>query len=141
MTQNYLRQHLRKLPLKYLRELVTDAQSLIRDLEAAPVRREIDIAAEHDDNVDLIHSVVRTIGDRATGRWRQVEKIYCSLEHCPRCPHGEFIFRYRRNKRKKHVTVTFVGTPGLPNEVLEQMRLDIRPPVAAVDILAVTKGE
>ena len=41
------KQQLRRLPLKKLRELATEVQSVIRELEEAPMRREIDIAAEH----------------------------------------------------------------------------------------------
>lgn len=117
------------MPLRHLRELAADVQALIRELESAKVRREIDIASEHQGNKELIHSVVRTIGDKSTGRWRQVENIYCCLERCPQCPHGEFVFRYRRNLRKHTVSVTFVGTPALPNAVLEMMRSEVRNPV------------
>jgi hypothetical protein len=117
------------MPLRKLRDLAAQVQLVIRELEDAPMRREIDIAAEHHGSADLIHSVIRTIGDKTTGRWRQIEKIYCSLDHCPQCPHGEFIFRYRRNKRKGSMTVTFAGVPALPNEILELMRSEVRNPV------------
>jgi hypothetical protein len=117
------------MPLRNLRELASDVQALVRELENAKMRREIDIASEHQGDKNLIHSVVRTIGDKSTGRWRQVENIYCCLEHCPQCPHGEFVFRYRRNIRKRTVSVTFVGMPALPNELLEMMRSEVRDPV------------
>lgn len=126
--QQHLRQRLSRMPLKHLRDIADHVQSLIQKLEGASIRREIDIAADHEGNVDLIHSIVRTMGNQRAGRWQQVEKIYCCREHCPRCPHGEFIFRYRRNKRKRSVTVTFVGMPALPNDILEQMQSDVRDP-------------
>src|ERR1700733_2538017 len=141
MTRARLLQRLRRMPLRDLREFAADVQALVRELESAKVRREIDIASEHQGNNDLIHSIVRTIGDKSTGRWRQVEKVYCCSERCPQCPHGEFIFRYRRNLRKHTMSVTFVGMPGLPNEILEVMRSEVRDPVpyrvpVAADIVA-----
>jgi hypothetical protein len=141
MTQARLRLHLRRMPLRYLRELAADVEALVLELESTKVRREIDIASEHQGNKDLIHSVVKTIGDMSTGRWRQVENIYCCLEHCPRCPHGEFIFQYRRNIRKATVSVNFGGMPALPNDILEMSLSEIRDPVpysvsVASDIVA-----
>jgi hypothetical protein len=123
------KQQLYRLPLRKLRELATDVQSVIRELEKAPVRRDIDIAAEHSGHADLIHSVARIIGDKASGRWRQIQNIYCCLEHCPQCPHGEFVFRYRRNKKTGKITVSFAGIPALPNDILAAMGANIRDPV------------
>ena len=124
------RQRLRTIPLKHLRELLAAVQSRIEELERLPARREIDIAADHTGDKELIHAVLWTVGDQTTGRWRQSETIYCCPERCPSCPHGEFLFRYRRNKRKGTLTVTFVGFPALDDEVLEQMHSEVRAPHA-----------
>jgi hypothetical protein len=128
MKRDQLLQRLRRKPLKHLRQLSADIQSLIQELEGTPVRRDIDIASQHEGKPELIHSVSRTIGDKTTGHWRQVEMIYCCLERCPQCPHGEFIFQYRRNKRTGTVTVNFGGWPALDSKTLEWLRLGVRDP-------------
>jgi hypothetical protein len=125
-------EHLRRMPLRRLRELAADVESVIHELESSTLRREIDIAEEHDGNASLIHSVVRKIGNEKTGRWRQVEWIYCCSQHCPRCPHGEFVFRYRRNRRKHTTNVSFVGMPALDDKTLEWMRSTVRQAVPYV---------
>jgi hypothetical protein len=110
------------MPIQRLKKIVVDAQSVIRELESAPVRRDIDIAVEHKGTIELIHAVIRTRGDSANGQWDQLENIYCCSDHCPRCPHGPFWFRYCRNKRKNTVAIKFVAFPALPEGTLERMR-------------------
>jgi hypothetical protein len=79
----------------------------------------------------LVASVLRVIGDPNSGDWYQVERIYCSAERCPRCPHGDFRFRYRRNKRKDTLSVKYMGTMAFSYEVIEELRAGVRKPIAA----------
>ena len=112
------------MSLKTLRELRDDLSEIIREQEAQP-RREIDIAAEHTGDPALIARVLRTVGDPNSGRWHQVERIYCTFERCPRCPHGDFRYRYQRNKRKGTITVDYVGTQVFDHELIERLKARI----------------
>jgi hypothetical protein len=75
MTGTSLHKLIRQMSLKSLRELLPAVTSRIEELESLSVRREIDIASEHTGETKLIHTVVKTIGDPTTGRWKQIEKI------------------------------------------------------------------
>lgn len=118
------------MPIKRLKALIPEIDTIIKGRENIATRSDEEIAIEHDGQPHLIHSVTRIIGDKASGRWQQIEMIFCCAEHCPRCPHGEFRYRYRTNKTKGTTTVDFIGEPGLPSAILESMRDDIRQPQA-----------
>ncbi len=125
-----LRRKLGAMPLRRLRELQHDLKQLVAELEGQP-RREIDIAVEHSGDPSLVASVLRTIGDPNGNDWYQVECIYCSAERCARCPHGDFRFQYRRNKRKGTVSKKYVGTMAFSHELIERLKAGVRNPVAA----------
>ena len=109
-----------KLPLVELMELRDELQIIITDIENGP-RREIDIATDHKGDPDLIAQVLRIVGDKTNGKWIQVERIFCSKEKCPKCPHGDFHYEYRINKKKGITTVRFKGI-GFNEEVLGNIR-------------------
>lgn len=115
-----------ELPLLKLRKLRSDIDILISELESSP-RRELDIAVGRAEAPDMPHEVIEVRGGKRPGGWRQLEKIYCSLERCPNCPHGPYWYRYRANKRKKTVTVAFAGKPFFDHEFIQQLRKDARP--------------
>ena len=94
------------MPLSKLRQLRNDLDILISEIENGP-RREIDIAEDHTGDPALIAEVVRVEGDKTSGKWYQVERIYCSLERCPNCPHGDFWYEYQVNKKRKTFRVSF----------------------------------
>jgi hypothetical protein len=129
------------MPIQRLKELVNDAQSAILELQSAPVRRDLDIATDHQGEEELIHGLIRTRGDATFGRWHQLETIYCSSERCCQCPHGPFWFRYSRNKRKKTVSVKFAGFPALSEETLDWMRSTVELGVPYVVSLGVPSKE
>ena len=101
------------IPLSKLRQWrnelavqINNLNAIISAIEKGP-RREIDIADEHTGDPALIAYAVLLGGDKEKGSWRQRERIYCSLEKCPSCPHGEYFYAYRRNKKRGTVTVKF----------------------------------
>ena len=108
------------MPLFALRRLRDELQILISELESGP-RREIDIATAHIGNPALVVQVLRIIGDKTSGKWIQVERILCSLERCPNCPHGEFMYEYRQNKKTGTTRVTFKGK-GFDQQALGNLR-------------------
>ena len=108
------------MPLSNLRRLRDELQVLISELEHGP-RREIDIATAHTGDPALIVQVLRIIGDKTRGKWIQVERILCSLERCPNCPHGEFMYEYRQNKKSGTTRVTFKGK-GFDQQALDNLR-------------------
>ena len=83
-------------------------QVLITELESGP-RREVDIATAHTGDPTLVDQVLRVAGDKTSGKWFQVERIFCSTEKCPKCPHGDYMYEYRHNKKKGTTTVRFKG--------------------------------
>ena len=98
------------MPLSKLRRLRDELQILVSELENGP-RREIDIATAHTDDPALIDQVLRIIGDETSSTWVQVERIFCSLDRCPNCQHGEFMYEYRKNRKSGTTKVSFKGIP------------------------------
>ena len=96
------------MPLSKLRQLRDDLQKLVSELENSP-RREIDIATAHTGDPALTVQVLRIIGDKNSNKWGQVERILCSLERCPNCPHGDFTYEYRKNKKSGAGKVIYKG--------------------------------
>lgn len=97
-----------KMSLAELRHLRDELQILTTELENGP-RREIDIATDHTGDPALVSQVLRVDGDKTSGKWFQVERIFCSTEKCPKCPHGAYHYEYRYNKRKGTTTVRYRG--------------------------------
>jgi hypothetical protein len=97
-----------KMPLTKLRRLRNELHALITELENGP-RREIDIADSHTGDPTLIARVLRVIGDKTSGKWIQVERIFCSQERCHDCPHGDYLYEYRQNTKRGTTTVRFKG--------------------------------
>jgi hypothetical protein len=114
------REFLKTLSLRELRRIAQAISELICEIDSEP-RREIDIAAEHTGDPDMIYQAL-PLNERRRGRWKQQELIYCSKERCPHCPHGEFVFSYRENRRKKTRSVEYLGQPLLPSEVIRGMK-------------------
>ena len=127
------RKEFEAMPLQKLHRLRTDVDRFIAEIEGGP-QREIDIAFEHSDPA-LVGRVLRTIGDPGAGTRYQIERIYCSIEKCPRCPHGDFWFRYRRSGNKgtlKKECVGFGAPMAFDHELLEQMKGGLREPVSYI---------
>ena len=99
------------MPLKKLRELRDDVQTVITDIESQRDRRDIDIASEFRGEPEFVAEVLRASGNKESGKWEQLEKIYCSRERCSRCPHGPFFFTYRRIKSSGKLKVKYSGKP------------------------------
>lgn len=108
------------MPLSALWQLRDDLQAIIAELENRP-RREIDIATDHTGDPTLIAQVLRGEGDKTSGKWIQVERIFCSIAKCPDCPHGDYHYEYRHNKKKGTTTVRFKGK-GFTQEALDNIR-------------------
>ena len=81
-----------------------ELEIVISEIESGP-RREIDIADSHIGDPALIANSTLLRGKRGEGRWSVRESIYCSLERCPNCPHGDYLYEYFRYKRKGIVRV------------------------------------
>jgi|SRR6266850_4515000 len=96
------------MPLSELRRLRDDLQKLVFQLENSP-RREIDIATAHTGDPALTVQVLRINGDKNSNKWGQVERILCSLEGCLNCPHGDFKYEYRKNKKSGAIKVIYKG--------------------------------
>jgi len=111
---------------------INDWEAIISEIEKGP-RREIDIADEHTGDPTPIASEILLDGDKEQGRWYQRERIYCSLERCPNCPHGDYFYAYRRNKRRGTVTVQFGGIPVFKREDIENMFSDDIEPLFPCD--------
>lgn len=128
-----LRKKLVSKPLAWLRRFLVDLDELISELERG-TRREIDIAAEFKGDEKLVAEVLTVKGDPRSARWQQLLRIYCCENRCDSCPHGDYLYRYRRNKRRATLTVEFGGRAVFSPETIERMRKQARPPVAAFDL-------
>lgn len=128
-----MRQRFQSMPLGELRSLAGELQQLIGELEAGP-RREIDLIAEHSGDPALVARILRIEGDPKSSNWYQIERIYCSVERCPECPHGDYRFRYQQNKRKKTLKKTFIAKMAFDHETIENIKRNVRPPVATYEI-------
>ncbi len=128
-----LRQRFEAMPLHKLRPLPDEILKLIKELEAGP-RREIDIVTEHSEDPALVARILRTEGDPNGNDWYQIERIYCSPEKCPNCPHGDYRFRYQRNKRKKTIRKKFIAKMVFDHETIERMKKHIGAPIATYEI-------
>ena len=113
------------MPLFELRRLRDGINFCIQQLEQSE-RREIDIAYEHTGDPERTARVVRIIGDPNSGKWSQVEQVFCSAERCPHCPHGDFLYRYRRNKRRGTTSVKYGGTMAFRDETIQHLRRNVR---------------
>ena len=127
-----LRRRFEAMPLRKLCPLPGEIQKLIAELEAGP-RREIDFVTENPADQSLVERVLRTEGDSQGSKWYQNERIYCSPEHCPECPHGDYRFRYQRNERKKTIRKTFVAKMAFDHEVIERLKRDRRAPIGSYE--------
>lgn len=83
---------------------------IIAEIEELPVPRNIDIGAGFSGNKELIAEIIHKSLTKKTSVWYQTQTIYCSTDKCESCPHGPFIYKYRRNKRGQ-ITVKYVGQP------------------------------
>jgi hypothetical protein len=101
------RQRLERMSLAAMRRLRIDLDIVIGAIENS-ARREIDIATDHSGDPLLIAEVLQLKGDLASSKWVQVEQIYCSTARCPKCPHGDYHYEYRRSKAGV-ITVKFLG--------------------------------
>jgi hypothetical protein len=113
------------MPLIELRRLRDGINSCIQQLEQGE-KREIDIAYEHTGDPERTARVLRVIGDPNSGRWSQVERVFCSAERCPDCPHGDFLYRYRRNRRRGTTSAKYGGTMAFSDETIQHLRRDVR---------------
>lgn len=127
-----LRQKYTAMPLRELRRFARDLQRLIAEVESKP-RREIDIATEHSGDPTLVDRVSRVEGNTQDQKWYQVERICCSRERCPSCPHGDFRYRYQRSKHGK-ITKKYVGTMAFDSETIERLMAGVRNPIAVYRI-------
>lgn len=107
------------MPLSELRRLRDDLQKLVSELENSP-RREIDIATAQTGDPALTAQVLRIIGDKNSNKWGQVERILCSSERCPNCPHGDFRYEYWKNKKSGVIKVIYKGK-AFPQEALDKL--------------------
>ena len=109
-----------KQELKELKTKAAELEAVIHEIEKGE-RREIDIADSNTGDPVLVSNSILLDGERGKGRWYVRESIYCSLEKCPNCPHGEYFYEYRYNKRKHAMNVRFRGIPAFKTEDLEAM--------------------
>lgn len=126
--QNKLRRH----SIQELETLITAAQEVISRKKTAP--DEFDIAREHSCEPDLTAEVVET-RKQGAGYTRELRKIYCSGQRCPRCPHGPYWYSIRENKRRGTRAVRFSGAPVFSAEVIERIQRQAKPPIAAFEIV------
>lgn len=115
------------MTLPYLRRLHDDIQTMITELESAPLPREADIGAEYKGAPELIAEVVRAMKGKKQGHWKQLQTVYCSTERCPRCPHGPYWYGYSENKREKSISVKYEGMPYFNLQALRAEEKNIRP--------------
>jgi hypothetical protein len=125
-----LRRMLKAMPVRKLRDLQQELDQLVREVANQPPR-ETDVAFDHTGDPSLVAKVLRIIGYPNSGSWYQVERIYCSPERCPRCPHGDFKFRYRHNKRKGTTSKKYVARMAFEQEVIDRLKAGVRKPAAA----------
>jgi hypothetical protein len=79
---------LRQMRLTELKIIEDRIHSMILDVEAAPMWREVDIAYDQLGDTEPSHSIVRVLG-------------------------GEFVFQYRRNRRHGGSPGRFAGLPAI----------------------------
>jgi len=124
---------LRRHSIQQLETLVKAAQEVISQKKAAP--DELDIAREHACEPDLTAEVVET-RKQGAGHTRELRRIYCSAQRCPRCPHGPYWYSIRENKRRRTRAVRFSGAPVFSRELIERIQQQARPPIAVFEIVA-----
>lgn len=69
--------------------------------------REVGIAERFSGEEGLVAEVLEVRGDKSTGEWREVVKLYCSAERCEDCPHGPYVFVCRRTESGGDVVWTY----------------------------------
>lgn len=131
MTQHEL-DKLRRQSIQELETLIKAAQEVISEKRAAP--DELDIAREHSCEPKLTAEVVET-RKQGAGFTRELRKIYCSAQRCPRCPHGPYWYSIRENKRRGTRAVRFTGAPVFSREDIERIQRQARPPIAVFEIV------
>jgi len=92
-----------------LRTLRDDVQVVIAEIERGD-RRELDIASDHTGDPSLIAEVLEVRGDKASGKWIEVRRIYCSPERCPQCPHGDYWYECRDRRATGTSTVRLIDS-------------------------------
>jgi hypothetical protein len=110
------------MSLRNLKELRSEIDKTIAEIEALPQRRDIDIASDFNSDSACVAEVKRIDGDKKKGVWRQLQKIYCSTEHCPNCPHGWYWYTYRSNKKTGKVTAHFTGIPVFEPKLIDKLK-------------------
>jgi hypothetical protein len=107
----------REIPLKELRKRreklgleIEEIEAVISEIESLPLPRDIDIGADFSGDNELIAEVIHKSTTDKASVWYQAQTIYCSRNRCQSCPHGPFIYKYRR-KKKGEITVKFTGEP------------------------------
>jgi hypothetical protein len=98
-----------RMSLLELRQLRDDVQAVMNEIERAPERREIDIGAEFSGDPELVGEVLEAFGDKTSGKWQEILTLYCGRAHCESCPHGPYLFEYRRAKGTGKITFKFRG--------------------------------
>ena len=122
--------------LKGLRQLLAD---VIADVEAEEYPRDIDVASTFAGEEERIDELIHVSEEKDGGKWRQIQTVSCSEERCPGCPHGPFIFRYRRLKSGK-LKVVYVGTPVFEPRQLVKLLAKATEPIAK-GRLVIREGE
>src|SRR5262249_21574326 len=123
-------------------ELRSEVDKALEELQALPERREIDIAADFNGDPAFIHKESVFSGKKGEGAWTMSLQIYCRQERCPRCPHGWFNYRYRRNRKTGNVRIEWTGgSPTIDPDVMKELRKGVAPPQAAYAYEIIEDGE
>lgn len=70
-------------------------------------------------------AVLATQGEPDAASYRRLLRIYCSQERCPRCPHGDFWYRYRRNSQSATTAVRFTGRAVFAPDAIDRRSKEI----------------
>jgi hypothetical protein len=120
------REKYQEMSLKDLRTLRDYLDSLIQKIENGS-RREIDIATDHPEEPSRIR-VLGIQGNPETSKsWIQREQILCA-QRCSNCPHGEFLYRYKRRKDGS-LSVKYLGKAVFESDILDIIKRGIRDPI------------
>ena len=129
------KKRLRQMSIKELEALRAEIDETLEEIRVLPQQREADIASDFNGDAALIHEGRVFSGRKEDGVWTMSLKIYCRQEHCPRCPHGWFNYRYWLNKKTGNVRIEYThSSPALDPDLIEELRKHVQLPWATYEV-------
>ena len=131
--RRHTRENLEGMSLKGLKKrrqelevALASTDEVIAGIEELDEPRDVDVATSFEGDEGLVAEILSISGDTKTDKWTQAQTLYCSKKRCKSCPHGPFVFAYRRLKSGA-IRVKYKGKPVFNLRTLAEMAKHCRP--------------